>query len=62
MSYAAQTNILAVLTRSELTRRRGSIHLIKLNLIEEVYEDQIPEQMTFDLDQGIKITPFTEQE
>lgn len=43
MSYAAQTNILAVLTRSDVTRRRGSIHLIKINYIEEVYQEISPD-------------------
>lgn len=47
MSFASQTNILAVLTRSDVTRRRGSIYLIKLNFIEEVYQELSPKQMTF---------------
>jgi hypothetical protein len=38
MSYAAHTNTVAVLTRTEITRRRGWIHLIKLSFLEKTYE------------------------
>ena len=47
MSFASQTNILAVLSRSDLTRRRGGIHLIKINYIEEVYEQLSPGRLSF---------------
>lgn len=44
MSYASHTDIVAVLSRTEITRRRAFIHLVKVSFLEEV-EIEVKEEL-----------------